>query len=258
VDLRAKTVIVTGASRGIGKQAAVEMGRRGANVVVAARTVEPRRSLEGTIGETVAAIEAAGGRGLAVPTDLRRLDQIEALVTATVDRFGPVDVLINNAANTDGGSILDWDRARWEAQIQTNLMAPISMMQAVLPSMVERGGGIIVNVTSGAAQIWPPDEEPSGSEAQRLGRQFGYASSKAGLNRLGNIVAGELRPLGVAVITLDPGFVRTELLEFMGQRGVVDITDAAPMEAPVATILAIVTSDDPMPYSGTVVRVGDL
>lgn len=258
MDVNGKTVIVTGASRGIGKQTAIELGRRGANVVVAARTVARRRSLEGTVGETVAAIEAEGGQALAVPTDLLRVGDIEALVGITLQRFGRVDVLVNNAANTDGGSILDWDRSRWEAQVHTNLLAPISLIQAVLPSMGDGAGGVIVNITSGAAELWPADQEPSGGEAKRLGKQFAYASSKAGLNRFGNIVAGELRMVGVAVITIDPGLVRTELIEFMGHRGVVDITNAAPMDVPAATIVHVVTCEDPMIYTGRVVRVGDV
>jgi NAD(P)-dependent dehydrogenase (short-subunit alcohol dehydrogenase family) len=258
VDVRGRTVVITGASRGIGKQAAIELGRLGANVVVAARTTEPSRSLAGTVGETVAAVEAAGGRALAVPTDLLEAGGVEQLVAATVDRFGAVDVLVNNAANTDGGSILDWDRSRWQAQIHTNLLAPIALMQAVLPIMVDRGAGLIVNVTSGAAEIWPPEDEPSGSEAVRLGKQFGYAASKAGLNRLGNIVAGELRALGVAVITLDPGFVRTELIELMSSKGVVDSAGAASMDVPAAAIVGLVTADDPMAWTGRVVRVGEL
>jgi NAD(P)-dependent dehydrogenase (short-subunit alcohol dehydrogenase family) len=258
VDVRGKTVIVSGASRGIGKVVAVELGRRGANVVVAARTVEPRRTLAGTVGETAAAIEEAGGHALAVPTDLTSALDIDALARTTVDHFGGIDVLVNNAANTDGGSIVDWDRARWEAQIATNLLAPISLVQAVLPAMRARGGGVVVNVTSGAAQMWPPDQEPAGAEAKRLGKQFGYASSKAGLNRFGNIVAGELRELGVAIVTVDPGFTRTEVLEFMAERGVVDATAAAPMSVPARTIVHVITCDDPMAYTGTVIRVGEV
>src|SRR5690348_16239637 len=98
-----RTAIITGASRGIGKQIAVELGRRGANVVVAARTVEPHRRLAGTIRETVAAVEAAGGQALAVRTDLREPAEIEELVERAVARFGGVDVLVNNAADTSGG-----------------------------------------------------------------------------------------------------------------------------------------------------------
>ena len=114
MDVKGKTAIVTGASRGIGKQIAVELGRRGANVVVAARTVEAHRRLTGTIGETVAAVEEAGGQALAVRTDLKNLADIQALADAAVGRFGGIDVLVNNAADTSAGSnsILDLARRR--------------------------------------------------------------------------------------------------------------------------------------------------
>src|SRR5688500_1384456 len=104
MDLRGRSVVITGASRGIGKLLAVEMGRRGANVVVAARTETPHRRLAGTIGETVEAVKEAGGNAIAVRTDLRNPADIDALAQVAVTRFGGVDVLVNNAADTSGGT----------------------------------------------------------------------------------------------------------------------------------------------------------
>src|SRR5262249_53087949 len=96
-DLTAKVAIVTGASRGIGKRAALSLARRGVNVVVAARTVDANRELPGTIGETVTEIEAVGVAALAVATDLSNEDDLERLVRSAVERFGGVDILVNNA-----------------------------------------------------------------------------------------------------------------------------------------------------------------
>ncbi len=249
-----KTVVITGASRGIGKQTAIALGALGANIVIAARTVEPRRSLAGTIAETAAEVEAAGGQALAVAVDLTSPDAPERLVAEAVARFGGIDVLINNAADTSGGSLTSWERSGWEQQITTNLLAPIALMAAVIPVMTERGGGIIVNMTSGAGDLTARSDQPVGSEADRVGKQFAYATSKAGLNRLGNIVAPELAAHGIAVVTVDPGLVLTELLAFMGTRGVVDTTDARPMDDPVRTILAVVTAADPLRFSGELLR----
>src|ERR1700759_3670770 len=101
-DISGKVVIITGASRGVGKQAAFDFARRGANVVLAARTVNADDKLPGTLGETLQQIEALGVGALAVPTDLASEADLENLVNTTVERFGGVDVLVNNAAATTG------------------------------------------------------------------------------------------------------------------------------------------------------------
>jgi len=256
LELNAKTAIVTGASRGIGKQLAIELGRRGANVVVAARTADPHRRLPGTIGETVAAVEAAGGSALAVRTDLTDVGDIEHLVRSAVDRYGGVDVLVNNAADTSGGTpaVGDLSREDWLRQFDTNLHAPFFLIQAVLPSMRERGGGVIVNMTSGAGDLTAPGGAAMPSGAVRIGERIAYAASKAALNRLGNVIASELRSYGVAVVAVDPGFTRTELVELMGERGAVDPAAAIPMDVPVRAILSVLTSEDPLAYTGTILR----
>jgi NAD(P)-dependent dehydrogenase (short-subunit alcohol dehydrogenase family) len=102
LDLTSKVVIITGASRGMGRQAALDFAKRGANVVIAARTVVPDDKLPGTLGEALAQIEAMGVGALAVPTDLANQDDLKRLVAAAIDRFGGVDVLVNNAAATVG------------------------------------------------------------------------------------------------------------------------------------------------------------
>ena len=239
----------------------IELGRRGAAVVVAARTVEPHRRLPGTIGETVAAVESAGGRAVAVQTDLTDVAGIENLVRTAVGRFGGVDILVNNAADTSGGtpSIMDLDRSDWLRQFATNLHGPFSLIRAALPSMRERGGGVIVNLSSGAGDLMPPEVTVStgAGGAVRIGERIAYAASKAALNRLGNVIAPELRALGIAVVAVDPGFTRTELVELMGSRGLVDPDAAVPMEVPVKTIVHVVTSPDPLVYSGSLLRAAD-
>ena len=256
MDVNGKTAIVTGASRGIGKQIAVELGRRGANVVVAARTVEPHRRLAGSIGETVAAIEAAGGRAVAVRTDLTDVADIEHLAAEARDRFGRIDVLVNNAADTSGGApaFVDLDRAEWLRQFDANLHGPFSLMQAVVPSLRDQGGGVIVNMTSGAADMQPVTRERTPDGPVSIGERIAYGASKAALNRLTNMLAADLAPLGVAVVAVDPGFTRTELVDLMGERGVVDADAAVPMEVPMKTVLHVITCDDPMQYTGQVLR----
>ena len=256
MDVNGKTAIVTGASRGIGKQIAVELGRRGADVVVAARSVEQHRRLSGTIGETVEAVEAVGGRALAVKTDMRDPASIRALVEATVEHFGSLDVLVNNAADTSGGtpSILDLDRKDWLSQFDTNLHGPLSLMQAAIPFIRDAGQGVIVNMTSGAGDLVPLATPTVDDGVIRIGERLAYGASKAALNRLGNMLALELRDLGIAVIMVDPGFTRTELVDLMGERGMVDPDAAVPMEVPMKTVVHVITCDDPMSYSGEILR----
>jgi NAD(P)-dependent dehydrogenase (short-subunit alcohol dehydrogenase family) len=253
-----KTAIVTGASRGIGKQVAIELGRRGANVVVAARTVEAHRRLSGTIGETVAAVEETGAKALAVRTDLRDPDDVADLVRQVTDRFGGVDILVNNAADTSGGtpSVADLDREDWLAQFDANLHGPFSLIQAVMPSMRERGGGVIVNMTSGAGDLVPVAPVAAGERGGPvgIGERVAYAASKAALNRLGNVIAPELRFYGIAVVSVDPGFTRTELVELMGERGMVQADAAVPMEVPMKTVVHVITCADPMQYTGQILR----
>jgi NAD(P)-dependent dehydrogenase (short-subunit alcohol dehydrogenase family) len=258
----ARTAIVTGASRGIGKQIAIELGRLGWNVVVAARTVEPHRRLSGSVGETVAAVQEAGGRALAVRTDMTVAEDIENVVRTAVDTFGAVDALVNNAAQTSGGApgLVDLDVADWRQQFETNLHGPLQLMQAVVPVMQKGGGGIVVNMTSGAGDLVPVAGagEAMAGKAVRIGERIAYAATKAALNRLANVVAPELREAGIAVVNVDPGFTRTELVDLMGEKGVVDVDAAVPMDVPMRTVVDLLTTRGAaMSRTGEIVRAAD-
>lgn len=140
-SLRNKVVIVTGASRGIGRHLALALAAEGASVVLAARTVEPRRVLPGTIGDTLAQIEAAGGRAVAVQVDVTQVADLERLVDTAVATFGGLDVLVNNAADTQGSTepIEAHPRDRWLRQFDTNVHAPFSLIGLAVPHLRARG-----------------------------------------------------------------------------------------------------------------------
>jgi NAD(P)-dependent dehydrogenase (short-subunit alcohol dehydrogenase family) len=215
--------------------------------------------LPGTIGETAAAIEAGGGRALAVQTDMASADDLARLVDVTVETFGRVDLLVNNAADTQGSSapIEDYPRASWLHQFDVNVHGPFTLMGLVVPWFRRQGEGVIVNITSGSAMLKPVTSSTT-NKSIGLGTLLGYATTKAALDRLANAVAADLIVDGIAVVNVDPGFTRTELAELLGERGLVDAKAAAPMDVTVKAVLAIVTSGDPRQYAGQIVRAQEV
>jgi citronellol/citronellal dehydrogenase len=156
VKLDGKVAIVTGASRGVGAAAAVALAREGVAVACAARATDadPLR-LPGTIDATVRQITDAGGSAVAVPTNLAKEEEIERMVADTVEHFGRLDVLVNNAAITFPGD-LDVPLKRYDLMMTVNLRAPLVAAHAAVPHMKQRGEGAILNVSSAAALMYVP------------------------------------------------------------------------------------------------------
>jgi NAD(P)-dependent dehydrogenase (short-subunit alcohol dehydrogenase family) len=258
LDLAGKVVIITGASRGIGKQAAQSFARRGANLVLTARTVEPDGKLPGTLGETLARIEQMGARAIAVPADLAREADLRRVVHAAVERFGGVDVLVNNAAATAGDywskGFLDLTREEWEYQFAVNTHAPFTLMQLVTPIMESRGGGRVLNVTTGSGEAFRLPEEPRKLEKQGEFNLLvpGYYASKRALDRLGNVLVPELASRGIAVIGLMPGLVATEIVTMRVREEGLDDSVAVPMEVPARVLAYFAACADPWEYTGRV------
>jgi NAD(P)-dependent dehydrogenase (short-subunit alcohol dehydrogenase family) len=249
--------IVTGASRGIGRQIAVALGAAGFDVVVAARTVDPHRRLPGTIGETVTMVEATGAKALAVRTDLTVPSDLTALVEQTIAAFGRLDVLVNNAADTSGGTpkLVGMVFEDWLRQFDANLHGPARLMQAAIEHLERSGSGLIVNLTSSAADLVAFEPLDVGGTAGVLGgERLAYAASKAALNRLANAAAAELAASGIAIVNVDPGYTRTELVDLMAERGVVDPTGSVPMEIPTAVVRFLATSGRAMEFTGQILR----
>src|ERR1700734_445916 len=137
--LDGKVAVVTGASRGIGKQVCLALARRGARLVLAARTVEPRERTPGTIGETAAAVRQLGPDPVVVPADLGDQQGIDTLVRTTLDRAGGVDIVVNNAGFTVGRAIYahvpDLPRAQWQKVMDLNVTAPLMLIQGFWDTM---------------------------------------------------------------------------------------------------------------------------
>jgi NAD(P)-dependent dehydrogenase (short-subunit alcohol dehydrogenase family) len=156
VNLDGKVAIVTGASRGVGAAAAIALAREGVSVACAARATDtdPLR-LPGTIDETVRRITDGGGSALAVPTNLVHDEDVERMVSETVEHFGRLDVLVNNAAITFPGD-LDVPLKRYELMMAVNLRAPLVAAHAAVPHMKRQREGAILNVSSAAALMYIP------------------------------------------------------------------------------------------------------
>jgi NAD(P)-dependent dehydrogenase (short-subunit alcohol dehydrogenase family) len=188
MELTGKVAIVTGASRGVGAATAELLGQRGCKVACAARATDVTPlPIPGTIDDTVRRIRAAGGDALAVPTNLARDDEVERVVAMTLEHFGRVDILVNNAAITFPGD-LELEMKRFDLVMQVDLRAPLIAIRAALPAMKEQGGGAIVNVSSVAALNYIPD-------------LMAYGMSKAALEHLTVSAAHQLRPFDITVNT---------------------------------------------------------
>ncbi len=260
LDLTDKVVIVTGASRGVGRQAALDFARRGAKVVLAARTVDSDPTLPGSLGEALQAIEELGGEALVVKTDLANRDDLQKLVDAAVARFGGIDVLVNNAASTVGSvwskKFLDLTFEEWTNDFDINLHAPFTLMQLVTPIMAARGGGRIINVTTGSGEVFRMVEEHV-TAPEVVGRNLvvpSYFASKRALDRLGNVIAPELRKDNVFVIGMHPGWVATEIvsarLEAQGFDPKEGDNRPVPPTVPARMIVYFSSCENPNEYTG--------
>jgi len=195
---------VTGASRGIGRGLAVGLGAAGASVVCAARTEsegEQPEGLSGTIHATVDAVRATGAEALAVRCDIGRAEDIEALISAANDRFGGVDVLVNNAMASTRSPFADATLEQWDESMRVNVRSLFVSCRAVVPLMDARGGGSVINISSGAA-----DPQIRGMPPGYLT----YSVAKAAMERFSTALADEVASQNVAVNALRPGAVKTE------------------------------------------------
>ena len=201
MNLDGKVAIVTGASRGVGAATAAALAARGCKVVCAARaTADAPLPIPGTIDDTVAQINEAGGEAVAVPTNLADAAAVEHMVATTVERWGRVDVLVNNAAITFPGD-LDLTMKRFDLVMQVDLRAPLIAIRAVMDGMKERGEGAIVNISSTMGRL-------------RDRGMLAYGTAKGALSHMTRLMAADLAPK-VRVNAIAVGSVATSALQIV-------------------------------------------
>lgn len=201
-DLRNKIAVVTGAASGIGQATAVAFADKGADLVISDVN-------EAGLAETVSAIEAKGRKAMALSVDVSRPEQIEEMIKKTIETFGRIDILMNNAGVGLSGEMRFLSLEDWEWIVGINLWGPIYGIHFALPQMLEQKSGHIVNVSSSAGLIASP-----GMSA--------YTTTKFGLVGLSEVLRNELARFGIGVTVVCPGFVRTPIFDSAQTRGMKD------------------------------------
>jgi NAD(P)-dependent dehydrogenase (short-subunit alcohol dehydrogenase family) len=230
MTLQDKVAIVTGGSRGIGRAICLGLASQGAKVVVTARTEVDTSAgstfeiyAAGTIHDTTQMIQRRGGTAIGIPCDMTQVEDIRRLVARTLDHFGRVDVVVNNAGIDCESPVVDLEIDMLDRCLAVNVRGPLVLCKFALPSMIGQRSGSIFCITSGAARGYRPG-------------RVGYSMSKAALERMFLSLAEEVRPYDIAVNVLSPGRVDT----WMNRNGDWPGTSHIPMEQPDAIIPAAV------------------
>lgn len=257
-DLRERVIVVTGATRGIGREIALECARLHATVVVVGRTARGlgRTSLPGSVEDTVDEIVALGATGLGIHADLCDETGTQAIVERTLERFGRCDVLVNNAAYTSNGAMLDVPWKRWERGFRVQVVAPHQLCHGFLPGMRERSNGVILNVSSGASQ------------SLTAGLAL-YGTSKLAMERWAQFLAAEVSTAdgstaGVAVNTLRVDrLVATEGWRYIAETQGEDMASGGaagttPITSESAAAAAVWMIQQPSSFSGQIVGFADI
>jgi citronellol/citronellal dehydrogenase len=202
--MKGKVALITGASRGIGAAIAVRLGMEGAKIVVSARTSQSGESkLPGTLLETVERVRKTGSDVISIKADLAQAREREMLIEKAQNAFGPIDILINDAAITFFAPVAEFTEKRFKLMLEVQVYAPFHLSQLVLPSMKARKTGWIVNISSGAG-LHPKQPYMAGVRGGTV-----YGMCKAALERFTTGLASEVYDDNIAVNVVSPGLVDT-------------------------------------------------
>lgn len=230
-----KTIVITGASRGIGEAAARHFAANGGKVVLAARS-------EDQVARIADEIAASGGKAIGIACNVADFSSVQSMIDRTSDTFGPADVLINNAGVIDPIARIDEsDPALWSSVVDINLKGVYYAARAVLPVMAKRGSGTIINLSSGAA-------------TSALEGWSHYCATKAAVLMLTKMIDKEYGPLGIRAVGISPGTVATDMQVQIKASGINPVSQLDPgVHIPtewVAKALLWLCGDDAAPYAG--------
>ena len=239
-SLKDKVALVTGASQGIGRDTALALAEVGAKVAVAARTEEKLTAL-------VSDIAAAGGTGFAVKMDVADAEQVRAGFKRVLEKFGRLDILVNNAAITRDGLAMRMKADDWEAVLRTNLTGAHLCIQQALPTMMKARAGRIINISSVVAQ--------SGNAGQA-----NYVAAKAGIIGLTKAISIEMASRNITVNAVAPGFVETPMTDVLPDKVKEELKVRIPLgrmgsARDVAAAIVFLASDEAGYITGHVLNV---
>jgi NAD(P)-dependent dehydrogenase (short-subunit alcohol dehydrogenase family) len=255
--------LITGASRGIGRTAAIELGKLGFHVILAARTQregegrddgdfgDGQRRIEGSLESAAAMVREAGGHADTLQLDLRDRNSIYGLIDTVLKRHGRIDVLINNALDHAGNNVpfLELTAEVMEATMRSNAVGPLLLTRLALPAMIQQGGGRIINVISVTAYTDPPAPVGEG------GWGVLYGMAKAAVQRIAGAVVAETGSHGVMCFSLDPGFVKTAVVGQMPFYK--DAGGDTSEQVPALVIAWLASSPDAAALNGQTVKTQD-
>lgn len=237
--LRGKVAIVTGASRGIGRATALALAAEGAQVVV--NYASSQESAE----KVVAEIAAMGSEAIALAADVSKADQVDALVNAVMDKWGRIDVLVNNAGITRDTLLLRMKPEDWQAVIDLNLTGVFLCTRAISKIMLKQRSGRMINITSVAGQMGNPG-------------QANYSAAKAGVIGFTKTVAKELASRGITVNAVAPGFIATDMTSDLKSQEILNFIPLGRYGQPeeVAGLICFLAADPAAAYiTGQVMNV---
>lgn len=220
----ASTVLITGASQGIGKTTALQFARNGYSVIMAARNVD-------RLNAAAEEVKAIGQSVTAIPTDTRNPEQVQKLIDQSIAQYGTIDVLVNNAGVYSSGPADSFSLEDWHTVIDTNLWGYIHTIQALLPHMLAQGRGMIVNVASVGGKVPIPYLVP-------------YSTSKFAVTGLTQSLQSELSPKGITVCGIYPSLIKSDLMERAIFRGK-DEEDAIARRKQLEQVLSVPVVEKP-------------